>query len=153
MKPKIKKFTIFIVLFISIFILSSVLTNFVLPVKTSSISGTVGKYNSSDILFYTESESYTINDYIFYRPSSIQSTLFARIVEINPDSTFKVLGTNSEPIDDLDQNNLKQEQIIGKVISSISMYIFYPIVIIITLIFTCILTYFITRKKNKDKTK
>jgi hypothetical protein len=149
MKPKMKKFTIFIALFILIFILFSLMMNLILPVKTSMISENIGRYNSGDILFHIESEAYTINDYILYRPSSKQSTLVAKIVEINLDNTFKVIGTNTEPIDDLDQNNLKQEQIIGKVIFSTSMYIFYPVIISITLTLSYFLTRFISKKIKK----
>jgi len=122
------------------------LLNFALPIKTSEISGKIGKYASGDILFYAESETYNVNDVILYKPSSIEQIIFAEIVEINLDGTFKVIGTNPEPIDDLDQNNLKKEQIMGKVISSISAYIFYPIFIAINLILAFILTHFISKK-------
>jgi hypothetical protein len=150
MKLIVKKYLVFILVFISLFILFSALMNFVLPVKTSMVSGNIGRYNNGDILFYTESNSYTIDDYILYRPSSIQSILVAEIVDINSDGTFKVIGTDLEPIDDLDQSNLKQEQIIGKVVSSLSMYIFYPIVIVITLILSYIVTHFAYKKIKKD---
>ena len=146
MKTKSKKIVIFIGFFILLFMLFSVLTNYILPVKTSMISDNIGRYNSGDILFCSESESYTVNDYILYRPSSKQATIFAEIVEINADGTFRVIGINPEPIDDLDQNNLRQEQILGKVIYSISMFIFYPIVITITIILAFILTYVIIKK-------
>ena len=131
-------------------ILFFVLLNFVLPVKTCMISGDIGNYKSGDILFYTESDSYIVNDVILYTPSSTPSTIVAEIVEKNPDGTFKVIGTNPEPIEDLDQNNLKKEQIMGKVISSTSPYVFYPILIAINLILAFILTHFIYKdKKNK----
>lgn len=146
MKFKRKKIAIFIVMMISLSILFFILLNFALPIKTSMISGKIGKYTSEDILFHAESETYNVNDVILYNPSSIEQTIFAEIVEINLDGTFKVIGTNPEPIDDLDQNNLKKEQIIGKVISSISAYIFYPLFMAINLILAFALTHFISKK-------
>jgi hypothetical protein len=146
MKKKKKLILVFIVLFIFLFLSFSVLTNFILPVKTSMISGNVGRYSSEDILFYSESESYTINDYIIYRPTSKQVSIIAEIIEINSNGTFKVIGINPEPIEKLDQNNLKKEQIMGKIFYSMSMYIFYPIVITICIISAFILTHFILKK-------
>ena len=118
MNFKFKKIVIFIALLIFISVLSHVLLNYALPIKTSMLSGDIGSYNDGDILFYTNSESYSLNDVILYTPSSQPQTIVAEIVEINPDGTFKVIGANPEPIDDLDQNNLKKEQIVGKVISN-----------------------------------
>jgi len=124
--------------------------NIVLPTKPTTISGNVGKYTSIDILFYSGSESYNVDDYILYRTSSTQSTIIAYITEVNPDGTFKVISSNPEPIDDLDQNDLKQEQIIGKVNFSIPMYIFYPVIIIVSIILGFILTRFISKKIKTD---
>jgi len=132
-------------LFLILFIL-----NIVLPTKPTTISGNVGKYTSIDILFYSGSESYNVDDYILYRTSSTQSTIIAYITEVNPDGTFKVISSNPEPIDDLDQNDLKQEQIIGKVNFSIPMYIFYPVIIIVSIILGFILTRFISKKIKTD---
>jgi len=151
MKSKWKKTAIFFVLLLFLFVLSGVLMNFILPVKTSMISGDVGRYNNGDILFYSESESYTVSDFILYRPSSSQSTLVAEIVEINTDGTFKVIGTDPEPIDDLDQNSLHKRQIIGKVIASTSPYIFYPIILLINLFLAFILTSFISKKMKRKQ--
>lgn len=159
MKPKTKKIIIFIGFFIFLLMLFAILTNFILPVKTVIISGDVGKYNSGDILFYTESEAYEINEYILYKPSTKQVNYIAEIVDINSDGTFKVIGADPESIDELDQNNLKQNQIIGKIIYSSPFYIFYPISIIITIIFAYIITHFISKKikqpekQNLDKSK
>jgi hypothetical protein len=146
MRSKTKKIVIFIEFFILLLMLFSVLTNFILPIKTSIISIDIGRYTSGDILFYSESESYNINDYILYNPSSKEMIVIAEIIEINSDDTFKVIGADPEPKDDLDQNNLKQEQIIGKVIYSVSWYIYYPMVITIIIILSLILTYFIYKK-------
>jgi hypothetical protein len=147
MKPKTKKIAIFIILVFFILIIAQVLMNSILPVKSCIASISVGRLNSGDVLFYSESESYTTNDYIIYRPSSKQVNYIAEIIEINPDGTFKVIsGTSSDPIVQAEQNNLKQEQILGKVIYSISMYILYPIVIIISIILAFVLTHFISKK-------
>ena len=143
------KIVIFLVIIVILRILTFSLTNYLLPVKTSMLSGDVGRYKNNDILFYTASESYTFNDFILYTPSSKPSTIVAEIVEINPDGTFKVIGINPEPIEDLDQNNLKKEQIIGKVISSISGYIYYPLSIAMLLILAFIITHFIFKKIKK----
>jgi hypothetical protein len=147
MKPKTKKIAIFIILVFFILIIAQVLMNSVLPVKSCITSISVGKLNSGDVLFYSESKSYSINDYITYKPASKQVNYIAEIIEINPDGTFKVIsGTNPDPIIQLEQNNLKQEQIIGKVIYSISMYILYPILITIAIILAFVLTHFISKK-------
>lgn len=65
---------------------------------------------------------------VLYEPSSQPSIQVAKINEINPDDTFKVIGTSSEPIDDLDRNNLKKEQIIDKIIAIVKSYIFLSII-------------------------
>ena len=146
MNFNIKKVGVFIVSLIFISTILFVLLNFVLPIKTTMISGNVGCYKSRDILFYSESDSYVVEDVILYNPSTQSSTLIVEIIEINPDGTFKVIGINPEPIDDLDQNNLEKDQIIGKVIYSLSPLIYFPIFFIIVLLLAYNLTRFISNK-------
>ena len=150
MKFNRNKIVIFSTLMIFLIILFFGLMNFILPVRTSVLSGDVGDYKNGDVLFYIESESYNVNDSILYTPSSIPSIIVAKIVEKNPDGTFKVIGANPEPIDDLDQNNLKKEQIMGKVIANITFYIFYPILFAILIILDYFLTIIISKKVNKQ---
>jgi len=110
------------------------------------LSGDVGEYNNGDILFYSGSESYTVNDCVLYTPSSSSSIIVAKIVVINPEGTFTVIGTSPEPIEELDQNNLQEQQIIGKVIATTPAYIFLPLVILLAIGVAFILTRIITKK-------
>jgi len=141
---------VFAVVLIILITLSLISLNFILPIKTVMISGDVGHYKNGDILFFTESDSYNINDFILYEPSSSASIFVAKIIEKNTDDTFKVISTNPESIENLDQNNLKKEQIIGKVISSMSPYIFSFILIAINLVLAFIITHFIYKRINKS---
>jgi len=144
-----RKIGLFIPIFIGVIILTVVLINFVLPLKASMLSGDVGQYQSGEILFYGSAESYQVNDLILYSPSSNTNVLFAKIIEINPDNTFKVIGTESEPIEELDQNSVNENQITGKVVYSISPYVFFPLLIFIDVIIAFVITTFVTKRLNR----
>lgn len=65
MKFNRKKIAIFTIFIIFLIILFFSLMNFVLPVKTSMLSGDIGVYESGGILFCTASDSFNVNDYSF----------------------------------------------------------------------------------------
>ncbi len=147
-----KKIIIFIVLMILIIGLANVLFRFVLPIKpVKMISGSMAPtYNAGDVLFYRGSDTYNIDDIIIYKPSSRPQSIVIRIIEENSDGTFKVKGdANQATIPALDQNNLKKEQIIGKVSFGTKWFIFYPLSYGIQILIALLLTQLIYSKLKK----
>jgi len=152
MKSRSRKILIFVVLLILIIAIANVLFRFVLPIKpvrqvSASMTPT---YNKGDILFYSHSDSYVVDDIIIYKPSTRPFNVAIRIIEENPDGTFKVKGDgNPATIPTLDQDNLGKEQIIGKVIGSTKGFVFYPLTYGIYLIIALLLTKLVDSKLKK----
>ncbi len=150
-----KKIIIFVVLIILIIGLVNVLFRFVLPIKpVKMISRSMAPtYNKGDVLFYSSSDTYNIEDIIIYTPSARPQNIVARIIEENPDGTFKVKGdANPSVLPIFDQESLKKEQIVGKVLSGTKWFIFYPLIYIIQIIIALLLTKLIYSKLIKEKT-
>lgn len=152
MKKLGKKIIIFIVLMILLIGLANVLFRFVFhtkPVRMSSGS-MAPTYNSGDVLFYRSSFIYKVEDIIIYKPTLRPQNSVVRIIEQNTDGTFKVKGdANRLTIPALDQDNLKKEQILGKVSYGTKWYIFYSLLYGIQIIIAFLLTKLIyPRLKN-----
>mgnify|MGYP006287277503 CR=1 FL=1 len=149
MGRKSKKIITFIVLMVLTIVVANALFRFLLPIKPIKMGSEsmAPTYNVEDILFYSKSNTYKVDDIIIYKPTSRPQNIVARIIEQNQDGTFKVKGdANRATIPPLDQNNLKEEQIIGKVAFGTNWYVFYPLSYGIQIIIALILTQLIYPK-------
>ena len=147
-----KKIVIFIVLMILIMGLTNVLFRFVLPIKpVKMISGSMAPtYNAGDVLFYSGSDTYKVDDIIIYKPSTRPQSIVIRIIEQNLNGTFTVKGdANQATMPALDQDNLRKEQILGKVSFGTKWYIFYPISYGIQILIALLLTQLVYSKLKK----
>jgi len=143
-----KKIGLFIVIFVLLIVVFSILLNFVLPVKTRVINGNFGNYTNGDVIFISKSDSYKVGDIIIYKISSTDESIFAEVIEKNTDGTYKIKRAGEEYINNPIENNINEGQIMGKGIASLSMYIFYPLLLIVNLFLAYILTVIIYKKLN-----
>ncbi|MBI2652008.1 signal peptidase I [Candidatus Woesearchaeota archaeon] len=150
-----KQIGIFLALMILVVALGNLIFRYIIPIKSVKLNSEsmAPTYYKGDVLFYSPLISYNINDIILYKPLIRPQSIVVRIIEENPDGTFKVKGdnpqTNPIPIAQLDQNNLKKEQIIGKISFGTKSYIFYPLVYGIEIILAILLTILISKKIKK----
>ena len=131
MKNLGRKIGIFITALIIILLLVNIFNRFFIPVKpvmtvSSNMAPTYEKY---DVLFYSKSEDYNVNDPILVTVSNRQNSV-TRIIKINEDGTFYAkadYNINSLPF----EGSINKNQIVGKIVFSMKPYIFYPIIYII----------------------
>jgi signal peptidase len=147
-----KKILIFIVLMILLIGLANVLFRFVLPIKpvilgSESMEPT---YTMGDILFYRQSNNYTVNDVIVYTIGGNSGV--ARIIELNGDGTYKLKGDHN-PISIssgyMDQTHVKKEQLLGKVSFGNKWFVVYPLLYGVQIIIAVLLTQVIYSKLKK----
>ena len=147
-----KQVGIFLIILVIIIGLSNILLRYALPIKTSRlISGNMEPtYQRGDVLFYSGSANYAVNDVVIYVTSRGPSAV--RIIEINEDGTYQAKGdANPVPISvsGLDETSIRQEQIMGKVSSGTSPYVFYPLVYGFEIILAVFLTFSLAKKIKK----
>jgi len=147
-----KKIIIFVVLMLIFIGLFNVVFRYLLPINSIKFNSNsmLPTYHKGDILFYTESNSYQVDEVIVV--STKMAPISHRIIEINTDGTYKTKGDNNpESIKGpyLDETKITNDQIMGKVISSIRGFIFYPIVYGLEIIIALLLTKLIYSKLRK----
>ena len=146
-----KKIALFIVLLVILIVMGKLINRFVLPLAKLNSESMYPTYNKGDILFYSKSSPYNVNDVIIFY-SSRRIPIVVRIIEINPDSTYKAKGdnpkTNPVPIKSifLDETRISKEQILGKILFSFNPIIFYVLVYGIEIIIAFLLTKLISAK-------
>ena len=153
MALSLKQVGIFVVLLVLFIVLANLAFQYILPILKLNSESMIPTYHKGDVLFYKTSSSYSINDVVVYTSSILPKPIIVRIIEENPDGTFKAKGdntkTNPSPNARLDQNNLKKEQIMGKVLFGANSFIFYLVVYGIEIMFAIILTLVISKKIKK----
>ncbi len=142
-----KQIGIFIVVLVFLIVLMNVLVHFVSPVKpVRFVSWSMEPaYHYGDVLFYQRvpKGNYKVGDVIIYdaEASTAEEQIVVRIIEENDDGTFIVKGdANPGTLEHLDQNNLRKEQIIGKVLFGMQWYIYYPVLYLILIIVALLIT-------------
>ena len=142
-----KKIGIFILILLVLMVLGNIIFRLIIPTAVIQSNSMAPTYNRWDVLFYRDAEQYNVDDIILYNPSQREWNNVARIIEENPDGTFKVKGdANQVSIKYLDQEMLRNEQIIGKVTSIINPFIFFILLYGIQIVIALALTYRLTRK-------
>ena len=152
-----KKVLLFIVVLVILMVIGKLVNRFVLPVAKLNSESMQPTFNKGDIIFYTKSDSYGVNDIIIFY-STIKDPIVARIIEINSDGTYKAKGdnpkTNPVPIKSqlLDETQISKTQILGKVFNfSLNPVIFILLVrgiqIILALLLTKLFYYRLFEKK------
>jgi|TARA_Y100000294_G_C8507965_1_gene317510 signal peptidase I len=119
------------------------------PVKLAS-GNMEPTYSKGDVIFYTQSEDYKVDDIILHETSRAPSVV--RIIEINQDGTFKAKGdANPTSISrpGLDETRIPNEKIIGKVSFGTKSFVFYPLMYGIEIILALLLTILISKKIKK----
>ncbi len=122
-----KKIGIFIIVFLMLTVLSRFAID-ALPVKMAKVvsESMAPAYSKGDLIFFKPAATYDVSDVVVYRPLTENVPIVVRIIEKNPDGTFKVKGdANKDTIPELDQNSLKVNQIEGKVTGHTNFMLFY----------------------------
>ena len=161
-EPK-KKLLVFIIVLILVWFLVKHFYAQISPLKplqlaSESMSPT---YNKEDVIFYVKTTDFSINDVVIFY-SLKNEFIMARIIEINPDGTYKLKGdnpiTNPVPIKNqfLDETSVTKDKTIGKPVFSLNPYLFFIIFIILEiliakLISNIIYDKFLTSKKRIPK--
>ena len=147
-----KQIGIFLIIMLVLVGLANVTFRYVLPTKPVKLaSGNMEPtYSKGDVIFYTQSDNYKVDDIILHETSRAPSVV--RIIEINDDGTFKAKGdANPTSISSpgLDETHIPKEKIIGKVSFGTKSFIFYPLVYGIEIIIALLLTILISKKIMK----
>ena len=129
MNVAVKKIIIFVIVLLLLNMFSGIAINAMPTKMLKLISGSMAPaYHKGDLIFFKQA-SYNVNNVVVYKPSTREELIMARIVDKNADGTFKVKGdanTGTNPT--LDQNSVKADQIVGKVIGSVNFILFYIMV-------------------------
>lgn len=154
MKNSLKKVIIFCVLLFLIAILTMFILRTVFPTARLISSNMEPTYSKGDLIFYSAPKDLAINDVIIFQPNSNANNIVTRIISINPDGSYVAKGdANSKPLNAtlINENNIQENMIVGKVKGSISPYIFYPLSYGIQAILAILLTFLIgSMIKNKS---
>jgi len=161
MKDWFKKTIIFIAILILVMICFNILSRYILPNRplfliSESMEPALHK---GDIVFYTHSQNYTLQDIVVFPAQELPYPVVSRIIAINPDGTFQVKGDHNpksfaEPY--LDETHVAKEQITGKIVWKINSYVYFSIDYGIKLIISYLLTnliYLKLKKKSKQARK
>ena len=127
MNVAIKKIIIFVIVLLLLNMLSGIAIN-AMPTKMLKVisESMAPAYHKGDLVFFKQA-SYNVNNVVVYKPSTREDLIvMARIVAKNADGTFKVKGdANTDTNPALDQNSVKADQILGKVVGSVNFILLY----------------------------
>ena len=144
----LKKIGIFILIFVVLLGISNILFRFVLPIKAVFlVSGSMEPaYNENDVVFWKQADTYNLDDVVIFK-GNLPSDIVSRIIDVNDDGTFNLKG-DANPTSIYFERNVPKERIKGKIVYSISPFIFYGITYGIIIVLAFFGTNYIVKNKK-----
>ncbi len=145
-----KKIGVFVLIFVVLLGISNVLFRFILPIKAVSLvsRNMEPTYHENDVLFWKLSETYEVNDVVVYKARALAIDSVSRIINLNEDGTFQLKG-DANPTSIFVENRVLKQSIKGKVIFSLSPFIFYGLTYGIIFALSFLSVRYIFKKKQE----
>lgn len=155
MKETIKKVSIFIGILIIVMLLTNIIGRYILNINPTIIlsNNMFPTYEKYDSLFYSPSNNYNVNDVIVASVPNQDVLLISRIIKINEDGNFDAKGDNNTESFTPIERNINKNQILGKVVSSMKSYFYFPLIYGIQIVIALFLANYIYRKVKAGKIK